>query len=63
MNPTFILASNSPRRRELLTMLGMDFTVMVSECDETVGEGVMPDFAVREVPLCFGYPAAASGDS
>jgi len=51
MNPTFILASNSPRRRELLTMLGMDFTVMVSECDETVGEGVMPDFAVRELAL------------
>ena len=41
MIPEFILASNSPRRRELLSMLGMDFRVVVSECDESV-EGQMP---------------------
>ena len=32
-----ILASQSPRRREILTMLGVDFTVEVSAADETVG--------------------------
>ena len=30
-----ILASNSPRRRELLSMLGYDFVVKASDCDET----------------------------
>ena len=29
-----LLASNSPRRHELLTMLGIDFTVRVKEVDE-----------------------------
>lgn len=30
-----ILASNSPRRKELLAMLGYEFTVKPSDCDET----------------------------
>lgn len=30
-----ILASNSPRRRELLNMLGYEFVVKASDCDET----------------------------
>ncbi len=51
MIPEFILASNSPRRRELLSMLGMDFQVMVSDCDESI-EGVCePDAIVRELAL------------
>ena len=29
-----ILASNSPRRKELLTMLGYEFVVIPSDCDE-----------------------------
>ena len=29
-----ILASNSPRRKELLTMLGYEFVVRPSDCDE-----------------------------
>ena len=32
------LASASPRRREILSMLGIDFTVEVSDVDETVEE-------------------------
>ncbi|MBO4835165.1 MAG: septum formation inhibitor Maf [Lachnospiraceae bacterium] len=31
-----ILASASPRRRELLTMVGMSFDVIVSDCDENI---------------------------
>lgn len=49
MNPKFILASGSPRRRELLSMLGMEFTVSVSDCDENV-EGVnTPGELVKEL--------------
>ena len=35
-----ILASGSSRRRELMEMLGLDFEVMVSNCDETFDEGL-----------------------
>ncbi len=37
-----ILASASPRRRELLTTAGVEFEVLVSEADETVPEGTAP---------------------
>lgn len=49
MTPRFILASNSPRRKEILTMLGMDFTVIVSDCDESVSEPLPPDKLVCEL--------------
>jgi septum formation protein len=35
MTPTFILASSSPRRRELLGSLGIPFTVIKPDIDET----------------------------
>ena len=31
-----VLASKSPRRRELLQMLGFDFSIAVSDIDETI---------------------------
>lgn len=34
-NYMLILASNSPRRKELLDMLGYEFVVKASDCDET----------------------------
>ena len=34
MKKSIILASGSPRRRELLTMLFEEFEVIVSDCDE-----------------------------
>lgn len=37
-----ILASGSPRRRELLRLAGFDFVVEVSEADELVPEGISP---------------------
>ena len=46
-----VLASKSPRRRELLSALGekmgFNFEIIVSEVDETVGDGISPEEAVR----------------
>lgn len=36
MEKSIVLASGSPRRRELLTMLFDEFEVIVSDCEETV---------------------------
>ena len=38
-----ILASNSPRRRELLAGLGLDFTVKVIDGIDGIGEGFSLD--------------------
>jgi septum formation protein len=35
MTPTLILASSSPRRRELLASLGLDFTITKPDVDES----------------------------
>lgn len=44
----FILASGSPRRRELLASLGIAFTVIKSDIDETQRDGEPPlDYARR----------------
>ena len=37
--PRILLASGSPRRKELLSNAGVNFTVVVSGCDETPIEG------------------------
>ena len=44
-----ILASASPRRRELLEQIGMDFDVQVSEADENIAPGMKPFEAVEEL--------------
>ncbi len=49
MTPEFILASNSPRRRELLAMLGMEFKVIVSDCDEDGVHADTPGELVRKL--------------
>ncbi len=43
----FILASRSPRRQELLRMLGISFTVSDSEVEETFPEGLLKS----EIPV------------
>lgn len=42
LSAPFILASASPRRIELLTLLGLDFAVMPSGADETFRQGESP---------------------
>ena len=42
-----ILASQSPRRREILTMLGYDFTCRPAHADETIPAGIEPGRAVE----------------
>ena len=42
-----ILASKSPRRRELLARIIQDFEIIVADTDETLGEGVSPFDGVR----------------
>lgn len=49
----YILASKSPRRRELLKNIGMDFEVMTSDFDEsTVPRDLEPRLYVQELALC-----------
>ena len=43
-----ILASQSPRRKELLTQLGYQFTTQVADIDETPLQNEMPkDYVLR----------------
>lgn len=42
-----ILASTSPRRRELLTLAGVKFEVLALNVDESVPEGTSPEYAVE----------------
>lgn len=44
-----VLASASPRRRDLLRDLGLTFTVEEPNVDETVDDGAEPDTMVREL--------------
>ena len=45
--PRLILASGSPRRREILTNAGVKFTVITSSADENLPEGIDAADAVR----------------
>ena len=42
-----ILASGSPRRKELLELAGLDFEIRVSDVDETLPEEIEPETAVE----------------
>ena len=44
-----ILASQSPRRRELLGLMGLDFVVRVADIDETMDPGLAPFDEVARV--------------
>ncbi len=44
-----VLASKSPRRRELLGMLGLEFTLASPNADETLPEGISPREGVEEL--------------
>ncbi|WP_124727087.1 Maf family protein [Staphylospora marina] len=51
MRPELVLASGSPRRRELLSGLGLSFRVMTSQADEELGRPMKPEEAVEELAL------------
>jgi septum formation protein len=42
MQPTLVLASQSPRRKELLSQLGYKFTTFAANIDESVIDGELP---------------------
>ena len=44
---TIILASASPRRRELLEMAGIPFVIQAADVDESLPQGILPEEAVQ----------------
>jgi septum formation protein len=48
---TLVLASQSPRRREILTAAGLTFTVRVTPVPEVRAEGEAPEVYVRRLAL------------
>jgi septum formation protein len=48
-DPAIVLASASPRRRDLLRLLGITFTIQVADIDETPLDGEAPDALVRRL--------------
>jgi septum formation protein len=57
-----VLASASPRRRELLTRLVPEFRVAASGADETLPEGRTPEFAARAIAERKARAVAAATD-
>jgi septum formation protein len=58
-----VLASGSPRRHELLTQLGLPFTVLVPDIDETPRAGELPALYVRRLAVEKAHAVDASTDS
>jgi len=48
---SLILASGSPRRRELIRAFGGDVEILVTDVDESVPDGTPPDIMVRDVAI------------
>lgn len=49
--PAVYLASTSPRRRELLTQIGVDFSVLNIDIDERMARQESPEHYVRRIAL------------
>lgn len=49
MDIGLILASKSPRRKEILSNVGLDFEIVVLDTDESVPNGTLPFDAVMEI--------------
>jgi len=58
-----ILASGSPRRRDLLEQLGLKFTISVPDIDETPRPGEDPVVYVRRVALAKALAVEAPDDA
>lgn len=57
-----ILASRSPRRRELLQLIELDFTAVSADADETLDTRLSPKEAVAEISRRKADAAAAFAD-
>ena len=57
-----ILASASPRRRELLTLAGVNFSVECADADETLPQGISPREAVELLAQKKAAAVAATHD-
>ncbi len=57
-----ILASKSPRRRDILTALGLTFTVRCAEADETLPQGMHPREGVELLAIRKGEAVRAMCD-
>ncbi len=55
-----ILASGSPRRKELLEQIGLPFTVIPSQAEENIPEGILPQVAVESLSLLKAADVAKS---
>ena len=53
-----ILASKSPRRRELLSEICTDFDIITAEADETLPDGIHPSQGVEILAVRKGAPIA-----
>ncbi len=62
MQPELVLASGSPRRREILNQLGLTFRVQTSQTDETV-YNLSPAAAVEQLALRKARAVAPECDS
>lgn len=58
MKHKFILASASPRRRQLLEQIGADFEVAVSNAEENIDENIPPHILVQQLALLKGVDTA-----
>ncbi len=61
-SPTLILASTSPRRREVLASLELDFVVVPVDVDESPRDGETPGDMVLRLAVAKARAAEMSGD-
>jgi septum formation protein len=60
--PRLVLASGSPRRRELLAGLGLAFTVRAADVDETPRPGEIPAACVRRLAVAKATARSEAGE-
>lgn len=58
-----ILASKSPRRKELLTLITDDFVIRTADVDETLPDGIEPQNAVEELSKIKALPFENGSDT
>lgn len=50
-NQTFILASASPRRKEILQSIGVEALIQPSNAEEHMDQDILPDMLVQQLAL------------